>query len=78
MTKFRCQPRLVAKVRQFHNGMQARVQNDGKYSEPFSGDGRGQTGLFYGTNTVQHDNFCGHSEETDFGQTIPPQFSVRT
>ena len=23
-------------VRQFHDGMQARVQNDGEYSEPFS------------------------------------------
>ena len=25
----------MAMVRQFHDGMQARVQNDGEYSEPF-------------------------------------------
>ena len=28
-------PRYIAMVRQFHDGMQARVQNDGEYSEPF-------------------------------------------
>ena len=27
--------RYIAMVRQFHDGMQARVQNDGEYSEPF-------------------------------------------
>ena len=35
MAKFGCPPRYIAKVRQFHDGMQARVQNDGEYSEPF-------------------------------------------
>ena len=35
MTKFGCPPRYIAMVRQFHNGMQARVQNGGEYSEPF-------------------------------------------
>ena len=35
MAKFRCPPRFIAMVRQFHDGMQARVQNDGKFSEPF-------------------------------------------
>ena len=35
MTKFGCPPRYIALVRQFHDGMQARVQNDGEYSEPF-------------------------------------------
>ena len=30
-----CPPRYIAMVRQFHDGMQARVQNDGEYSEPF-------------------------------------------
>ena len=35
MAKFGCPPRYKAMVRQFHDGMQARVQNDGKYSEPF-------------------------------------------
>ena len=35
MTKFGCPPRYIAMVRQFHDGMQARVRNDGEYSEPF-------------------------------------------
>ena len=35
MAKFGCRPRSIAMVRQFHDGMQARVQNDGEYSEPF-------------------------------------------
>ena len=29
-------PISIALVRQFHNGMQVRVQNNGEYSEPFS------------------------------------------
>ena len=36
MAKFGCPPRFIAMVRQFHDGMQARVQNDGEYTEPFS------------------------------------------
>ena len=32
--KFDCPPRFKVMVRQFHDGMQARVQNDGEYSEP--------------------------------------------
>ena len=35
MAKFGCPPRFIAMVRQFHDGMQARVQNDGEVSEPF-------------------------------------------
>ena len=35
MAKFGCPPRYIAIVRQFHDGMQARFQNDGEYSEPF-------------------------------------------
>ena len=35
MTKYGSPPRYIAMVRQFRNGMQARVQNDGEYSEPF-------------------------------------------
>ena len=35
MAKFGCPPRFIAMVRQFHDGMQARVQNDGEFSEPF-------------------------------------------
>ena len=35
MAKFGGPPRFIAMVRQFHDGMQARVQNDGEFSEPF-------------------------------------------
>ena len=35
MAKFGCPPRFIAMVRQFHDGMQTRVQNDGAFSEPF-------------------------------------------
>ena len=35
MTKFDCPPRFIAMVRQFHDGTQTRVQNDGEFSEPF-------------------------------------------
>ena len=36
MAKFGCPPRYmyIAMVQQFHDGMQARFQNDGEYSEP--------------------------------------------
>ena len=35
MAKFGCPPRFIAMVPQFHDGMQARVQNDGEFYEPF-------------------------------------------
>ena len=35
MAKFGCPVRFIAVVRQFLDGMPARVQNDGEYSEPF-------------------------------------------
>ena len=35
MAKFGCPPRFIAMVRQFHDDMQAQVQNDGEFSEPF-------------------------------------------
>ena len=35
IAKFVCLPRFIAMVRQFQDGMQARVQNDGEFSEPF-------------------------------------------
>ena len=35
MAKFGCPSRYIAVVRQFHDGMQACVQNDEEYSEPF-------------------------------------------
>ena len=35
MTKFRCPAKFIAMVRQFNDGMLARVQNDGEFSDPF-------------------------------------------
>ena len=35
MAKFGCPSRLIAMVPQFHDGMQAHVQNDGEFSKPF-------------------------------------------
>ena len=36
MAKFSCPARFIATLRQFHDGILARVQNDRDYSEPFS------------------------------------------
>ena len=35
MAKFGCPAKFIAMVRQFHDGMHARVQNDGEFSYPF-------------------------------------------
>ena len=35
MAKFGCPAKFIATARQFHNGMLARVQNDGEFSDPF-------------------------------------------
>ena len=35
MAKFGCPAKFIAMVQQFHDGMQARVQDDGEYSQPF-------------------------------------------
>ena len=35
MAKFGCSTKFIAMVRQFHDGMLARVQNDGELSDPF-------------------------------------------
>ena len=35
MAKFGCPAKFIAIVRQFHDDMLARVQNDGKFSDPF-------------------------------------------
>ena len=35
MAKFDCPAKFIAIVRQFHDGMLARVQNDGVFSDPF-------------------------------------------
>ena len=36
MAKIGCPAKLIAMVRQFYDGMLARVQNDGEFSDPFS------------------------------------------
>ena len=35
MAKFGCPAKFMAVVRQFHDGMLAKVQNDGEFSDPF-------------------------------------------
>ena len=35
MATFGCPAKFIAMVRQFHDGMLARVQNDGEFSDPF-------------------------------------------
>ena len=35
MAKFGCPAKFIAMGQQFHNGMLARVQNDGEFSDPF-------------------------------------------
>ena len=35
MAKFGCPAKFIAMVRQFHDGMLTRVQNDGEFSDPF-------------------------------------------
>ena len=35
MAKSGCPPRFIPMLREFHDGIQERVQNDGEYSEPF-------------------------------------------
>ena len=35
MAKFGCPAKFIAMVRQFHDGMLAKVQNDGEFSDPF-------------------------------------------
>ena len=35
MAKFGCPAKFIAMMRQFHDGMLARVQNDGEFSNPF-------------------------------------------
>ena len=35
MTQFGCPTKFIVMLRQFHEGMLARVQNDGEFSDPF-------------------------------------------
>ena len=44
MTKFGCPAKFIAMVRQFHDGMFARVQKDGEFPDSFSGTDRVKQG----------------------------------
>ena len=55
MAKFGCPAKFIATVRQFHDGMLARVQNDGEFSDQFLVTNARLCTRF---NTVQHDIFC--------------------
>ena len=54
--KFGCPSRFIAMVQQFHDVMQARVQNNREFSEPFHM--KNKTSPCDGTKTVQHDVFA--------------------
>ena len=51
MAKFGCPAKFIAMVRQFHDDMLARVQNEDEFSDSFP-----VTGTSF--STVQHDVFC--------------------
>ena len=57
MAKFGCPPRFIAMERQFHDSMQARVQNDGEFSEPFDVTNGVKQGCFMAP-AVFTDVFC--------------------
>ena len=44
MAKFGCHAKFIAMVRQFHDGMLARVQTDGEFSDPFPVTNGGKQG----------------------------------
>ena len=46
MAKFGCPAKFIAMVRQFHDGMLARVQNDGEFSDPFPVTNRVKQGYY--------------------------------
>ena len=58
MAKFGCPTKFIAMVRQFHNSMLARVQNDGGFSDPFPCDKWCQARLCTSPNSVQHEVLC--------------------
>ena len=69
MAKFGCPPRFTAMVRQFHDSMQARVQNDGEFSEPFE-----VTGLCYGTSMMFSAMLMDAFQDSDAGFPIRYRF----
>ena len=57
MAKFGCPTKFIAMVRQFHDGMLARVQNDDEFSDPFPVTNGVKQGCVL-VPTVQHDVLC--------------------
>ena len=56
MAKFGCPVKFIAMVRQFHDGMLVRVQNDGEFSDSFPVTNGVR--LCTSFNTVQRVVFC--------------------
>ena len=57
MAKIGCPARFKARVRQCHDGMLARVRNDGEYSEPFPVTNGVKQGCVLAP-TIQYDVLC--------------------
>ena len=58
MAKLDCPAKFIAMVRQFHDGMLARVQNDGELSDPFPVTNGVKQGCLLASTVFQHDVFC--------------------
>ena len=59
MAKFGCPTKFIAMVRKFHDGMLARVQNDGEFLDPFPvTNGVKQGCVRTSPNSVHHDVLC--------------------
>ena len=58
MAKLDCPAKFIAMVRQFHDGMLARVQNDGELSDPFYVTNGVKQGCLLASTVFQHDVFC--------------------
>ena len=58
MARFGCPPRFIAMERQFHDGMQASVQNDRELSEPFEVTNGVKQGCVMAPTLFSMDVFC--------------------
>ena len=58
MTKFGCPAKFVAMLRQFHDGMLARFQNDGGFSDPFPVTNGVKQGCVLASTLFKHNVFC--------------------
>ena len=67
VAKFGCPPRFIAMVRQFHDGMQARVQNDGEFCHTRK-DGRSLLWLVCNGLMPVSRSLCERTRLADFGE----------